>query len=109
MLKSPCRFQEPEIPGAVAWNLRSLGHRRLGQEARSQVTGKLLPPLLSAPVAALVRLELSIMVSWSSVKEEMVPAVLPSVTLALEAVHDPKFASGTMLLPLLGASAIHSA
>jgi hypothetical protein len=53
-----------------------------------------LPLLFSDPGSALVRLELSVMVIWSSVNEEMVPEVLPSVTLALEAVHDPKFASG---------------
>src|ERR1700743_37840 len=117
MLKSPRWFPRPEIqaplPGspvpARRARLAACSGRRAGQEARPQVTGKLLPALFSDPVSALVRLELSIMVSWSSVNEEMVPAVLPSVTLALDAVHDPKFARGRMLLPLLGASAIHSA
>ena len=58
------------------------------------MTGKLLPPLLSAPGSALVWLELFTMVISSSVKEDIVPEVLPAVTLALEAVHDPKSASG---------------
>ena len=64
------------------------------QEARSQVTEKLLPPLFSAPGSALVLPELSTMVISSSVNEEITPEVLPSVTLALEAVHDLKSASG---------------
>jgi hypothetical protein len=58
------------------------------------VTGKLLPLLFSDPGSALVWPELSIMVISSSVNEEIVPEVLPSVTLALEAVHDLKSASG---------------
>ena len=89
----------PEIPAAVAWNLflwsggaanSASGHC----QDRSQVTGKLLPLLFSAPGSALIRLELFTMVISSSVKEEITPEVLPSVTLAPEAVHDPKSASG---------------
>ena len=58
------------------------------------MTEKLLPPLLSDPGSALVWPELFAMVISSSVNEEITPEVLPSVTLALEAVHDPKSASG---------------
>jgi len=58
------------------------------------VTENPVPPLFSAPGSALVALELSIMVISSSVNEEMVPEVLPSVTLALDAVHVLKWASG---------------
>jgi hypothetical protein len=58
------------------------------------VTEKLLPLLFSDPGCALTLLELSTMVISSSVNEEMTPEVLPSVTLAPEAVHDPKSASG---------------
>jgi hypothetical protein len=64
------------------------------QEARSQVTEKLLPLLFSDPGSALVLPALSTMVISSSVNEEIAPDVLPSVTLALEAVHDVKSASG---------------
>ncbi|HEX4290096.1 MAG TPA: hypothetical protein VH021_14325, partial [Trebonia sp.] len=49
------------------------------------------------------------MVISSSVNEEMVSAVLPSVTAALEAVHVQKLESGSTPLEPVGASATHSA
>lgn len=58
------------------------------------MTEKLLPLLFSDPGSALVLPELSTMVISSSVNEEITPEVLASVTLALEAVHDLKSASG---------------
>ena len=58
------------------------------------MTLKPLPLLFSDPGSALVLPELSTMVSSSSVNEEITPEVLPSVTLALEAVHEWKSASG---------------
>ena len=74
-----------------------------------QVTENPVPAPLSAPGSALVAPELSIMVISSSVKDEMLPAVLPSVTAAFEAVQVPKFDSGSTPLDPVGASAIHSA
>ena len=82
---------------------------RRRQEALSQVTENPVPPLFSAPGSALVAPELSIIVISSSVKDEMLPAVLPSVTAAFEAVHVPKSVSGSTPLEPVGASAIHSA
>ena len=58
------------------------------------MTAKLLPPPFSDAGLRLHPLELSIMVISSSVNEEIVPEVLPSVTLAPEAVQDVKSASG---------------
>ena len=68
-----------------------------------------VPAPFSAPGSALVAPELSIMVISSSVNEEMLPAVLPSVTAAFDAVQVPKSVSGSTPLDPVGASAIHSA
>src|SRR6202046_4204722 len=102
------------MPGGIAWHCGRLQGwaplgRGVGQEAFFQVTENPVPALFSAPGSALVAPELSIMVISSSVNEEMLPAVLPSVTAALEAVQVPKFDSGSTPLDPVGASAIHSA
>ena len=91
----------------LAMRMWSASGARRCQEALSQVTENPVPPLFSAPGSALVAPELSIMVISSSVKDEMLPAVLPSVTAAFEAVHVPKSVSGSTPLEPVGASAIH--
>src|ERR1700735_1271191 len=102
------------MPGGIAWHCGRLQGwaplgRGVGQEAFFQVTENPVPALFSAPGSALVAPELSIMVISSSVKEEMLPAVLPSVTAALEAVQVQKVESASTPLAPVGASAIHSA
>src|ERR1700761_4999516 len=99
------------MPGGVAWHfwwvmgMGASGARR-GQEAFFQVTENPVPAPFSALGSALVAPELSIMVISSSVKEVMLPEVLPSVTAAFEAVHVPKLDSGSTPLDPAGASAI---
>ena len=68
-----------------------------------------MPLLFSAPGCALTAPELLIIVISSSVKEEITPAEVPSVTVELASVHVLKWASGKTPLDPLGASAIHSA
>src|SRR5580692_2267445 len=100
------------MPGGIAWHFvgdRAASGTRRCQEAFSQLTENPVPAPLSGPGSALVAPELSIMVISSSVNEEMLPAVLPSVTAALAAVQVPKSVSGSTPPDPVGASAIHSA
>jgi len=80
-----------------------------GYELRSQVTPNPFPLPLSDPGRALTAPEELIMVSSSSVKDEMTPQVEPSFTAAPDSVQLWKSDRGYTPLPPLGASAIHSA
>jgi hypothetical protein len=74
---------------------RAASGTRRCQEAFSQLTENAVPAPLRAPGSALVAPELSTIVISSSVNEEMLPAVLSSVTAALEAVQVQKSVSGS--------------
>jgi hypothetical protein len=77
------------MPGLETWHFAARAQRRT-YDARSQVTENPLPPLFSGPGAALTApREFTIVIS-SSVKEEITPEVLPSVTVEPESVHGLK-------------------
>src|ERR1700735_2740362 len=102
------------MPGGIAWHCGRLQGwaplgRGVGQEAFFQVTENPVPALFSAPGRALVAPELSIMVISSSVKDEMLPAVLPSVTAAFAAGQVPQVVRGSTRLDPAAPPAIHSA
>ena len=95
------------MPGPIAWHSASV--TGMTYDARCQVTENPLPPLFSGPGAALTAPEESTIVISSSVKEEITPEVLPSVTVEPASAQGLKCASGKTPLVPLGASAIHSA
>ena len=84
----------PHMPRCRLSGQRGMRTSDQGYELRFQVTPNPLPLPLSAPGWALVAPDELIMVSSSSVKDEMTPEVEPAFTMAPDSVQLPKSGNG---------------